>query len=423
MANGGYSNLVFKQRAGAAKLPEQDTAFAAAVFYGALERQITLDYALAKFIEKPLEKLDAEVLAILRSGFYQCLFMDGVPASAAVNESVKLCRALKKSSAAGFVNAVLRKAASVDLQAEIDEISDPVSQRSVRYSLHPDIVALLQTQYGAQSEPIMAGLFTPRRRIVRVNTLKTDTNTLTEVLKQQGIDAVPAPLPDALEIRAGRYLESRAFREGLFRPQSLAAQRAVFALEPAGGQLVYDLCAAPGGKTLTAAQLMKNSGTILAFDKSESRLALVEKQAALEGVDIVETRAADTSATMGDYVLADRVLCDVPCSGLGEISAKPELRAKPLDSIGELPVLQQKILRNGAALLKPGGRLVYSTCTFNKTENIGVVDGFLAQNNDFALVAPKMPVEGDLFVDKTVNFLPNDRDPEGFFIATFERVC
>lgn len=416
---GGYSNLVLKNRAPKSGLNARDLAFASAVFYGTLERQTTLDFLLGPYLKKGIKGLDTEVRAVLRAGLYQALYLDSVPISAAVNESVRICRALKKSSAAGLVNAVLRKAAEGGL-APIEAIKDTKKRLSVQYSLCGEMVDLLCEQYGEKAESIMAAMFGRTVTAARVNTLKIDRETLLALLREEGIEAEAAPIDHAVVLRSGDYLASRALKDGLMRIQSLAAQCAALALDAKAGMSVLDLCAAPGGKTLTSAQQMNGQGTIVAMDRYDSRLKLIEKQAEREGVTIVKTVCGD-ACTYDTEMRFDRVLCDVPCSGYGEIASKPELRQKPPRTDNPLFETQRAILERGAALLKEGGRLVYSTCTIDRRENEAVVEAFLKVHGEFGLVRvlgcglPKADESGYL------RFVPNDRDPEGFFVAVLER--
>ncbi len=418
---GGYSNLVFKTRAPQSGLDGQALSFAAAIFYGALERQITLDYLLAPMLKKGLAALDPEVRAILRAGLYQCLYMDGVPVHAAVDESVRLCRKMRKSSAAGLVNAVLRKAAARGL-APLAEIADERTALSVRYALCPALVALLLEQYGGDAPAIMQAMLGRPQAAARVNTLRTGRAQMLERLAAQGIPAQAAPLANAVCFADGGYLRADAFADGTLRVQSLAAQGAVAALAVRPGMTLLDLCAAPGGKTLTAAQEMRGEGEILALDRYENRLRLVQAQAEREGISIVRTLCADAAAYRTDSRF-DRVLCDVPCSGYGEIAAKPELRQKPPQADNPLFETQRAILRRGAALLRPGGRLVYSSCTIDRRENEEAVQSFLIENPAFRLCPVTLPGFPPPEREGWLRLLPgiNGNGAEGFFIAAMER--
>ncbi|MEG2233231.1 MAG: 16S rRNA (cytosine(967)-C(5))-methyltransferase RsmB [Oscillospiraceae bacterium] len=419
---GAYSNLTFKKNTSDTVLDRRDIQFAAALFYGTLERQTTLDYILGKYLKGGVAKLDPEIRAIMRSGLYQCIFMDSVPVSAAVNESAKLCKVMKKTSAASLVNAVLRKAAVFDM-SDFDRIRDDVKRLSLKYSLCGGLVQLLCSQYGDTAEEIMGAMLERPKTAVRVNSLKTTVSELVSELASEGVETeISSDIKNALIIKSGNYLKSSALRDGRMRVQSLAAQCSALALDAKSGMTVLDMCAAPGGKTLTAAQEMNNEGKITALDCYESRLTLIEKQAKAEGITIVEPILGDASAySAGQFF--DRVLCDVPCSGYGEISSKPELRTKAPQNDNQLFSLQSSILQNGAAQLKVKGKLIYSTCTLDFRENEDIVGKFLSSNSNFCLNIPTFAENIPVSADKCIKFIPENDNSEGFFIATFERMC
>ncbi len=420
MEQNGYSNLVVKRRLQQTALNAQDTQFYTRLFYGTLERMVTLDYILAQHSAKALDKLDAEVRAILRSGLYQCLFLDSVPVAAAVHESVQLCKRFRKASAAGFVNAVLRKASSFDV-SQLAEIEEPVSRVSLQYAVCPALAAMLLEQYGLEeTERMLAATLLQLPPAVRVNTLKTDSGALTEQLAQAGVVAKTTWLSDALVIEAGRYLDTAAIRDGWMRIQSLPAQYAALVVDAQPGQRILDLCAAPGGKTLTMAQQMQNNGEIVALDLYESRLALIDAQARLEGITIVRAAVADAAA-YEDKGQFDAVLCDVPCSGYGELAHKPELRHKSPTAESIVPV-QQAILQNAAGLVKTGGRIVYATCTLDKRENERVIGTFLREHENYQPVGPKQLPAVAQQIEKFVKFVPQTTGNTGFFIATLEKM-
>ena len=419
--NGGYSNLVLNRMLETKRITDSDTVFCAALFYKTLERQITLDYILDKCLKKPIETLDTIVRAILRSGLCQMLYMDSVPGFAAVNESVKLCSRVKKKSAGALVNAALRRA----MQFRPDKLLDGVEgikALSVAYSVNEALCELLLAQYGSRTEEILKGFFTRGKQVLRVNSLKTDGDKAAEALGNEGIITSPGPVEGSLLAESGRPLKSGAFGNGLIRPQSLAAQTAVFALSPRPGDKLIDLCAAPGGKSLTAAQIMENTGEITAVDRHKNRLLLVERRAAKEGIKIVATCQADSSVFISEYKnSADRVIADVPCSGYGEIYSKPELRYKRPDVNDELRETQYKILTNGAGYLKERGRLVYSTCTLDKRENQETANRFLSENENFHIVCDAEFPGFETDEQGCYTKLPSENDGEGFFIAVFER--
>ena len=415
----GFSNLVLNAILEQQPLEGRDKAFVSALFYGVTERLLTLDWCLAQCLSKPLKKLDPQVRAILRSGLYQAKYMS-VPQAVAVNESVNLCRALKKSSAASLVNAVLRKAmkqnpANASFQSETQRLS-------VMYSVSEPIVALLQKEYPEQCEGILQAFFEKPVVALRCNTLKLTPQELCKRLAQEGVKAEPGELPGSVlaEFR-GSPAATKAFAEGLYHVQGLASQLAAFCVQAKPGQKVLDLCAAPGGKTLTIAQSMQGSGTLYSCDAVASRLSLIEKAVRRCGLQNVTVLQNDASEYRPEFSDADCILCDVPCSGIGIIAKKPDIRYKSLQGVEELHALQAKILATAARYLKQGGRLVYSTCTIDPRENRDVVAAFLAQHPDFHLVQPPFIPQGAQLEQQQITLLPGQSGPDGFFIAVMEK--
>ena len=419
---GGYSNLVFKRAAQRYPLGETDTAFCAALFYRTLERQITIDHLLSGFLSRGIDKLDAEVRAVLRSGACQLFYMDGVPDYAAINESVKLCGQLRKSSASAFVNAVLKRLRAYDINSLRDYLDSP-DGLSVFYSLNPLLCQLLSRQYGTSAEDIMRGFFAGEKQTIRVNTLKTHSGAVKEALKKEGIETAVTPIADCLAVESGNALKSSLFADGSLRVQSYGSQAAVQALSPRPGTRMIDLCSAPGGKALTAAELMGGRGEIIAVDRHSGRLRLLEERARIQGTGMISVREADCSVFMAEFErTADCVLADVPCSGYGKIGTKPELRQKAPESDGSLQKTQYAILSNSAGYLKPGGRLVYCTCTLDKRENSHPAKRFLAETNGEYRAVSDIAVPGfSVDEDGFLTLLPSDAGSEGFFIAVFER--
>lgn len=419
----GYANLVLDAELNRCKPPleSRDAAFAARIFYTVLERRNLLDFTLDRFLKKPVRKLDAPVRAILRAGLAQASYME-VPLPAAVNESVKLARAFGKTSAAGMVNAVLRRAAACSPNPE--DFPDLNQRLQTYYSLSAPVAELLQKQYGAEAESMAAAFYLPAPTWVRVNTLKTDAVALTETLTGEGCTVEPGPWADCLRVQfPGSPAASKAFRQGLFHVQGLASQYAADSVQAAPGMRVLDLCAAPGGKSLTMVQAMENRGELFSGEAVAARVPLLEKAFTRCGVTCARPFQGDASQPNAELskVPFDRVLCDVPCSGLGVIGKKPDIRYKDLAGLEELCTLQKKILQNGSKYLAEKGRLVYSTCTVNQNENEKVVAEFLKENPDFTVVAPEtLPPQakdtgfGTLFLPGTAGF-------DGFFVAVLER--
>ena len=419
----GYADLVLdaELKKCAPPLPARDAAFAAAVFYTAVERLHLLDWQLAKASTRPLARLDAPVRAILRAGLAQGRYM-GVPVPAAVSESVKLARAFGKTSAAGMVNAVLRRALAAPAP-QAQDFADPLERLTVFYSLSAPVAALLSEQYGPEAEALAAAFGQKRPTAVRVNTLRTDAAALTAQLTAEGHTVRgPGPVPGSLLVElAGSPAGSRAFRQGLFHVQGLASQYAALCLDVKPGQRVLDLCAAPGGKTLLLAQQMQDTGTLIANDVSAPRVQKLRQALERAGITCAEAVCHDAAAWAPEPAPFDAILCDVPCTGLGVIGKKPDIRYKPLQDLDALHLLQASILQNAAKALAQNGHLVYSTCTVDHREDQAQVQRFLHKNPDFRLIPPPLAFPGTRDTGFGTLFLPHETGTDGFFVAVLEK--
>lgn len=386
-------------------------AFVTALVYGVLERQITLDFVLQQYLLKPLRKLRPEVRVILRMGVLQLYFMDKVPASAAVNESVKLVKKNGCAYASGLVNSVLRKISETPLT--YPETGDLVSDWSIRYACPKALVERLVKEYGAaDTQSFLAASLGGAPTVLRVNTLKTTAKALQSRLQSEGIETSAGNLENTLVVQSGGAIEQlSSYREGLFHVQDTASALCVQALGLQPGQTLLDMCAAPGGKSFTAAQIMQNQGSIMAFDLHKHRVQLISDGAKRLGISIIDAQAQDAAVFHAALEkTADRVLCDVPCSGLGVLRRKPEIRLRELTFIDNLTEIQYNILVHASKYLRMGGILVYSTCTLSRAENEGVCDRFLREN-------PAYQKDGDY---KTL--LPHKDGTDGFFIARLRRI-
>ena len=417
----GYSNLVLDAALKKSDLPARERGFASAVFYGVVERQITLDHCLAQCVKKPLKKLDAPVRAILRSGLYQARYLD-TPVSAAVNESVKLTRAFGKASAAGFVNAVLRRA--VQIQPEQGKFSSEAQRLSVLYSVSLPVAKFFLDTYPQEAEALLEASFQRPAVAVRPNPLRTTAQQLEQMLKGEGCSVQPGWVPGSLLVQfRGSPADTEAFRQGLFHVQGQASQLAALCLDAQPGQKAADLCAAPGGKSLTIAQQMGGQGRLYSRDAAENRVPLIRQAAQRCGLENVTVSPADASAYDEALAGCDRVLCDVPCTGLGTLAKKPDIRYKDLQDLEPLHALQRRILETASRYVLPGGKLVYSTCTLDPAENQQVVSDFLAQHPEYRICPPALVPPGALLDQQMMTILPS-RTPgfDGFFIATLERL-
>ena len=422
---GGYSNLVLGDALGGAQFNRRDGAFAAALFYGVIERRLTLDHIIKGRSRLPLGKLDKSVLGILRMGLYQLLYMGSVPDSAAVNESVLLCKAVGKTSASGFVNAVLRGFIRDGKPLNLPDENNLPLRLSVEYSCPLPLVRLFLKRFGEEAVKSLLekSLGTPPL-YARVNTAKTSLEALIARLAEEDVQAVPHEvIPDCISLyHTGDLEKLRAFEEGLFHIQDGSSQLCALALNVQPGMTVLDLCAAPGGKSFTVAEQLQGSGSVLSFDLYDFKTSLIQKGAERLGLTNIKAAVGDAAIYNPELPTADRVLCDVPCSGLGILRRKPEIKYKPLDSFGSLHDIQLAILQNGARYLKPGGVLIYSTCTLRREENEDIAQEFLRQNPTFAPMPLaerlKLCISGQ---PNMAVILPQQFDTDGFFIAAFTK--
>lgn len=381
--NGAYSNLAVNQalkRAG----KETDGAFVRRIVYGVLENRICLDYYISRFLKSHIDEVKSKSLNLLRMSVYQILFMDSVPDYAAVNEAVKIAKK-ELVHQDGFINGVLRNVIRNKQKLQLpDPKRNKLKYLSVRYSFPEWMIRYLISGYG---EPFTVDFMRSAADVppltVRVNRMKTTPEALCSQLEAEGFDVTHGKHSEnALELRGRDVLASAAFAEGKCTVQDEASMLAVELLDPKPGDTLIDLCAAPGGKSVYAGERMENRGKIFSWDISAAKLDIVRRTADKHGLSILECEVSDATKIRKDFIeTADRVICDVPCSGLGVIRRKPEIRyTKSLEDIRKLCRIQYKILENAAAYIKPGGSLVYSTCTVSSMENGSLVDHFMKKN-------------------------------------------
>ena len=416
-----YSNLAIDSAVKAFCPDSTDCAFISRLVYGVTERKITLDYIISGCLSQPVSKLKKEVLIILRLGTYQLLFSDKIPSSAAVNESVKLAKNNRCSFASSLVNAVLRKIATNGFV--IPEDMDPVTRVSVMYSAPEELVKFLFYHYGEyNAEEFLKASLEPKKIIIRVNTVKTTTEELKGILESEGVKVTELSISNALQININKAVyELDAYKQGLFHVEDISSQLCIEALEPYENCTLIDVCAAPGGKSFTAAEYMGNRGVLYSCDIYESRTTLIKEGAERLGLSCIKPMVNDASKFNETFPLADRVLCDVPCSGMGIISKKPEIKYKKLDDIKELLPIQKQILDTASKYVKSGGRLVYSTCSVNPNENRKICDAFLKNHPEFISVKALPHIERTIDEGDYLTLMMHKNNCDGFFIAVFQR--
>ena len=410
---GKYSNLEVNASLVSSGIGGADGALYTRLVYGVLERKITLDYIIDGISSRPVEKLDSDVLNGLRIGLYQLLYMDRVPEFAAVSETVDILPKSKR----GIVNAVLRTFLRGGKTVTLPAKDNLPYYFSVKYSFPPELCRLYIDCYGAEcAEGILDASNREPDIALRVNTLRHGSANYAEYVGgRQSAIAPDVVLADGFSDRVRDGME-----RGDFFVQDEASRICTAVLGAKPGETVIDTCACPGGKTFSLALDMENSGILYAFDLHKNKLSLIEKGAEKLGLTMIRTGENDARNPVPELVgTADRVLCDAPCSGLGVIAKKPDIRYKSLDSVGRLPEIQYGVLCGASKYVRPGGVLVYSTCTLNKAENENIAEKFLSENGDFLPEAD--PVYG-LSENGMRTFFPHTDGCDGFFIAKMRRI-
>ncbi|MBR2405112.1 MAG: 16S rRNA (cytosine(967)-C(5))-methyltransferase RsmB [Clostridia bacterium] len=399
-----------------------DIRFIGEIVNGVIKRKITLDYIIAKHSNVKLNKISPFILAVLRSAIYQILFMDKVPDSAAVNESVKIVKKSSVNRLSSYVNAVLRAVSQDDISS-IDQTN--IQGLSIYHSFPEWIVERWVNRFGFEfAQNLLFSLNQKAPLCIRRN-VNMPQEDLSHLLNEYNIESSPvviSQLPDfdyCMQINVSKtmFTDTAAFKNGDFYIQDAAAALAAYLLEPQAGDKVIDMCAAPGGKSLFAAELMANSGSVVSFDIYEHKLDLISENCARHNISIVSPVLQDSSVFNPEYEnSADKIICDVPCSGFGIIRKKPDIRyARTESDIAELAKLSYSILENAARYLKSGGTMVFSTCTIEQTENEDVIHKFLDKHKDFSLY----PFTKSGIAYKT--FYPHIDDTDGFFVCRLKK--
>jgi len=436
---GAYADEALQ--AEARELDARDRALAMRLAYGAVQRRGTLDHLIERLAERPPGRLDPPVLAALRLGLYELLYMGGSPDYAVVADAVELAKA-RGSSGHGLVNAVLRRATR-EGSALLGALDDDTPEHAAIKHSHPEWIARLWWQElgpeGARA--LMAYDNQPSEVAVRANTLVTDAETLAAGLLAggpgAGADAPAAQsvashrdpdIPEALVLDGPFDAHgSPLWQTGAFLPQSRAAMLVARALDPHPGERVLDLCAAPGGKSTHLAALMEGSGEVLAVERSRRRAGALTRTARRLRASNVRVEIADAARERPEGPVFDRVLVDPPCSGLGTLQARADLRWRvDAEAVEEMAGVQAAILSAGAGALRPGGVLVYSTCTISPTENERLIAAFLDSHPDFGLEDlaadwPALALESSAGSSGLLLTLPNRDHTAGFFIARLRR--
>jgi 16S rRNA (cytosine967-C5)-methyltransferase len=412
---GQYSHLVLRDVLDKYQyLGKQERAFLTRLTEGTIERQITLDYVINAFSKTKVQKMKPVIRNLLRMSVYQILYMDSVPDSAACNEAVKLARKRGFSGLSGFVNGVLRSVARgwQDV-AWPDENTTPLTALSVRCSIPEWILSLWLQDYGAEKTKQIAEAFLQEAKLtVRTNLSRCTPEELRGTLIAEGVtvEAVPE-IPYAFALSGYDYLAGLpSFQKGLFYVQDVSSMMVAVTADPRPGDYVIDVCAAPGGKSTHMAELMQGTGMVEARDLTAYKVGLIEENIHRHG--LANMRAVQMDATVDDaasHRKADVLVCDLPCSGLGVMGRKTDIRYKIMqEKLQDIVVLQRKILVTVLDYVKPGGTLLYSTCTINRAENEENVAWILEEFPAFTLVSERQ-------------IFPGDVGHDGFFLAKLQR--
>jgi len=406
-------------------LSSQDAALATRLVYGTVQNKMLLDHYIAAFCSQKPDHLQFPLLDILRLGVYQIVFLDKIPDSAAVNESVNLTRTFGRAQAAGLVNAVLRNVSrNRDRLPEVPR-GDETAYLSVTYS-HPKwlVKRLLALLGREETEAFLREDNGVTPLTVQINPLRTTAEELTEELTAAGVRVrAHSWVPGCLELSgAGDLTALPPFRQGKFQVQDAAARLVADAARPAEGSRIIDMCAAPGGKSFNLAAAMGDRGEILSCDLHAGKLRQVEQGAARLGFTCIRTEEADGRIFRPEWSeSADLVLVDAPCSGLGIIRKKPDIRYKNPNSLFSMPVVQTEILDNAARYVRHGGALIYSTCTLLPEENGEITDAFLAGHPEFAREAFLLPPPVGTVEEGQITLWPQRNGVDGFYICRMRR--
>ena len=424
--NKNYSNMSINKHFKDVRLSNQDRGLATEIIYGVIENKYYIDYMIDKLSKVKTNKMEIYVKTLLRMGIYQIMFLNSISDYAAVNETVNLAKK-KNSKVSGFINGILRNV--IRQKEEIGKVKtkDDVDYLAIKYSYDKWMIRNWMIHFGKEFTEELLEANNERPNIyLRINTLKITRDELIKKLEKQNIKAEKVNVvEEAIKVEHLKDIENNSlYKEGLFTVQDVSSMLVGKVMNPKENSLVLDVCSAPGGKTTHMATLMNNTGQVVSRDIYDHKLKLIKaasKRLGLTNVDVEEFDGMKLDReSIGKF---DYVLADVPCSGLGIIRRKPEIKYKEKEEFRQLPPIQKKILENASKYVKVGGTLIYSTCTIQDSENIDVVNEFLQKNKNFELV-PIKEVNVDLENQEKgyMKIYPNVHNMDGFFISKLIRV-
>lgn len=424
--NKNYSNMAINKHFKDVKLSNQDRGLATEIIYGVIENKYYIDYMIDKLSKVKTNKMEIYVKTLLRMGIYQIMFLNSISDYAAVNETVNLAKK-KNSKVSGFINGILRNVIRQKETIGSIKVKDDIDYLAIKYSYDKWMIRNWMIHFGREFTEELLEANSQRPSIyLRTNTLKITRDELIEKLEKQNIKASKVNVVDeAIKVENLKDIENNSlYKEGLFTVQDISSMLVGKVMNPKENSFVLDVCSAPGGKTTHMATLMNNTGQVVSRDIYEHKLKLIKascKRLNLTNVDVEEYDAMKMDKdSIGKF---DYVLADVPCSGLGIIRRKPEIKYKEKEEFRDLPPIQKKILENASKYVKKGGTLIYSTCTIQDSENIDVINEFLQKNKNFEL-APIDEVNVDLDNQEKgyMKIYPNVHEMDGFFISKLIRV-
>ncbi|MFC4712495.1 16S rRNA (cytosine(967)-C(5))-methyltransferase RsmB [Planococcus dechangensis] len=417
-----YSNLLLNKTMDSYGISAKNKGLLTEITYGTLQHQMTLDYYLKPFIKG---KIDPWVRTLLRLSLYQIIYLDRIPFHAVINEAVEIAKLRGHAGIGSMVNGILRSVQREGVRS-YNEIADPIEKISIETSHPAWMIKRWSEQFGMEKTREMA-LENNKAPLqtVRVNMAQATPEQVIEMLESEGLTAEPSKIiPECLIVSNGQPVRSQAFEKGFITIQDESSMLPAYALQVEPGMTVLDMCAAPGGKTTHIAEKLKTSGKVVAMDLHAHKVKLIEETAARLGHQHIETIVGDgreSTERFGEAAF-DRILVDAPCSGLGVIKRKPDIKyTKTPDDFGRLQTIQLALLDEAAKLLKPGGVMVYSTCTIDNEENRGTAEEFMKAHPEMEQIPSALPPAFKSKGQGFVQVFPQDFGSDGFFIASFRK--